>query len=295
VPVLRAFLTRFAGIACALVLAACADSRLGTLDARYHVPPLPVHFRTEEDRTEFSLAAHWNNQPDLNHRRIYQERFDGTNLHLSHDSLNHSPYADIEERYRFEREDLVLDGSATWQDGLMYAGLSGGLVPDNPRSFHLGAFAGLAGRLGPFAISSGLGAFRSKMRKEVRYWDYTDAAILDTLLHISPEEDSIYGPDTLSGWTVDWELRANAAVRFGNRTGFAPYLVAEIGFVRFWRWPVEGGDDRKVTDLTLGGGVEMHPFPRVPVRAEIRYGKLYYPGDPSWGHLEGGLHAGWEW
>jgi opacity protein-like surface antigen len=278
-----------------LILAACADSRLGSIDAHYHVPSLPVHFRTEEDRTEFSLAAHWNDQPVLQHRRIYQERFDGTSLHLSQDTSNHNPYADIEERFRFEREDWVLDGSATWQEGILYAGLSGGLAPGNPRSFHLGAFAGLGVRLGPFALSAGLGAFRSKMRKEVRYWGYREPTILDTLLHISPDEDSIYSPDTLSGWTVDWELRVNAAVRFENRSLFAPYLVAEAGFVRFWRWPIAGRDDRKATDLSVGGGVEMHPFHRVPLRAEIRYGHVYYPGDPHWGHLEAGLYAGWEW
>jgi hypothetical protein len=285
-----------------LILAACADSRLGTIEARYQKPTLPVHFRTAEDRTEIALTARWNDQAPLHRRLAYRERSDGVNLHLSRDTANHAPYADIEERFRFAREPMLLSGSVTWQQDVLYSGLAGGIVPEHPRSFHLGAFAGFSGRFGPIIASGGLGVFRNRMRTDVRYWGYDE----DALFRKRAGEDSIYAPDSLSGWSDDWELRANAAIRMGGNPRFAPFLVAETGWVRFWRWSHEGTptDDPVLVDLGLGGGLEMRLFPRVPLRSEIRFGTAWIPGAskaadasgaPGESYLEGGLRAGWEW
>ena len=278
------------------LLCACArDTRLGTLDALYQTPSLPLHFRTPEDRTAFSLSASANDQGAIRHHRTYRERSDGSSLFLSRDSSNTHPYADVEERYRLERAAYALGASIVWQQDILYSGLAAGLDPEHPEGYHAGAFAGFSGGRGRLIFSLGAGVFRARIRRDVRYWNYVAIPILDTLLPGRGSRDSVYGPASASGWKTDWELRFAAGARFQAARRWAPYLAAEWGTARFWYPPSEGTDDRWLGDFTFGGGLEWRPAGSFPVRLELRSGHAITAEGRQGSFIQAGLRLEKEW
>ncbi len=282
--------------ALAVILGACAyDTRLGSVNARYQEPGLPLHFGDAGDKTVLSFTATGNRQAPVEHRRVYRARVEGNVLFLSQDTSNHHPFADIEEDLRYERERFAAAASLAWQEEDFFVGLAAGAVPESPRAYHLGAFGGFSASAGKVDFSVGAGLFRNTMRKRVHFWEYSRYDILDSLLPGRQSEEREYHPDTLSRWTVDWEVRAACGLRFRAHRRWAPFAIAEWGRVRFWHSPETGRDFRLLQDITMGGGLEWRPRDDLPLRAELRAGKAVAGGEGPPVYLQGGIGASKEW
>ena len=261
-----------------LALAGCGtQTRLGTLNARYQNPHLPVHFRAPRDGASVAGYLEGNTQGPVGFHRTYQARAepDQSVLYFSEAGSNQHPLQTIAEDYRFERDASSLGGSVTWQDQWLFSGLAGGTSLEHPEDYHLGGFVGLGERLGPITSSVSWGLFRNEFALHAGYWEAAEngqngsaGLIADEGAYVSKQRDRE---------TTGWELRFAAGLRYDGFSRVAPYLSADAGWVRFWPKPEESQDNRILGDYAFGGGIEFRIWESLPIRPELKYGTCYLP------------------
>jgi hypothetical protein len=272
----------------ALALCACAPSkyRFGNLESRYESPSLPLHFATGRDGFSLSLYGNANGQGVSEYRREFIARAssDRKYLFLGPDSVGKTSFMTFEDRMTAERDAWLVGGAATWEDGILYSGLTGGASLDGPGDWHAGVFVGLSPAFDRVVPSIGLSLTRNHFHSDGEYWKhYSDdsmlAGLLDTLLDFGngPGPTNVYVRDADGMERRDWEVRFSAGLMYRLTRRFAPYARYEGGWVRLWPADAGGGGHRAVTLQSYGGGLEFRIRESLPLRAELGYGEAYIP------------------
>jgi hypothetical protein len=255
-----------------LALAVCACSpapkyRFGTLESRYASPSLPLHFATGRDGFSLSVYGVANGQGVSDYRREFTARA--------------SSFRTFEDRMRVERDGWLLGGAATWEDGILYSGLTGGASLDGPGDWHAGFFVGVSPQFDRFVPSLGLSLTRNNFHSDGEYWKHTSDSsfsyAFDSLLGIEKPIPNEYVRGSGGLEREDWEVRFSAGLMYRLTRRFAPYARYEGGWVRLWPADDGGGGHRAVTVQSYGGGLEIRIRETLPLRAELAYGEAFIP------------------